>query len=72
MRLNVDMIPLPAHPMPGVGPPVSIHSTPPNPVLTISSIVGSSSLSLMKFITGISGLPPRRLIVESAFGSHPI
>ena len=28
-KLNVAIIPLPAQPSPGVGPPVSIHKTPP-------------------------------------------
>ena len=46
-RLKVAMMPRPAQPRPGVGPPVSMHSTPPKPSRAMSPMV-SGSLSFSR------------------------
>ena len=70
------MIPLPAHPTPGVGPPASTQMTPQAPFTAISSSVKLFPFSRIRsstvFILLSPETPPRRARVESALGSQPI
>ncbi|MCW3130173.1 MAG: hypothetical protein N2V75_08775 [Methanophagales archaeon] len=83
-RRDAIITPRPAHPTPGSGPPLSTHKTPLYPSWTTSSIVmdllSTRSLtsnllipfSLITSRTVSISVSPRRLRVQSAFGSHPI
>ena len=65
-------MPLPAQPIPGVGPPASTHNIPLYPSTTISFNSKSSFFLRTKSKTVFISLPLCRFVVESAFGSHPI
>ena len=67
------MIPRPAQPTPGSGPPDSTHLIPRKPVITTSSSSKSSTepLSAAKCSTVVWALQWRINRVESALGSHP-
>ena len=67
------IIPLPAQPTPGSGPPVSTQVIPLNPAWTISSSL-ISSISQARTLSKIVSLHmcPKSNRVESFFGSQPI
>ena len=67
---NAAMMPRPAQPTPGLGPPHSTQSTPPLPSKTMSSSSGSGLSLIVSRTVGI--LRPATILVESALGSHPI
>jgi predicted permease len=67
----MEIIPLPAHPTPGEGPPVSIHPIFKNPLCKKSFFDNKSPFSRILLITGVMFLPVI-FFTESAFGSHPI
>ena len=66
------IMPRPAQPRPGVGPPASTQMTPQKPSVTISSRAKSFLRVRTRSRTVVMGLPPRRAEVESALGSQPI
>ena len=65
------IIPRPAHPTPGSGPPDSTQRVPPYPSFMIRSNSISSPSSRMVSSTVFCAKPPNNKRVESAFGSHP-
>ena len=67
---NAAMMPLPAHPLPGLGPPHSTQRTPLRPSWTRSPSSASGSSRMTSRTVGMR--PPVRARVESAFGSQPI
>ncbi len=68
---KAEMMPRPAHPTPGGGPPASTHNTPPYPAKTMSCSLRTSLFALMLSRTVGIFLPPMRFVVESALGSQP-
>ena len=66
------MMPRPAQPTPGRGPPASTQRTPPLPSTTMSSSLSSDLCFVRRSESTVSIFaPPRRSAVESAFGSQP-
>ncbi|VVB63589.1 Uncharacterised protein [uncultured archaeon] len=63
------MIPRPAQPTPGSGPPTSMHLTPLYPLKTTSDSAISPPRWIRSIMVGI--LRPTRVMVESLFGSQP-
>ena len=65
------MMPRPAHPTPGSGPPDSTQTIPLNPFLRMSSSSTSSPSERRVSRTVFWDRPPRSRRVESALGSQP-
>ena len=65
------MMPRPAHPTPGMGPPASTHSTPSSARRTTSSSVGVPPARMRSSTVGTC-VPPGCSAVESDLGSQPI
>ena len=64
------MMPRPAHPTPGTGPPASTHSTPSSATRTTSSSVGAPPCRMRSSTVG-TAVPPGCKAHESDLGSHP-
>ncbi len=64
------MMPRPAQPTPGSGPPASTQRMPLKPVYTMSSVATRFPLRSVSSTVGMN-CPPRSVLVESLFGSQP-